>query len=316
MESDSEPLTHYEDPWMPVNCGIAGSAESAVSDARLDLWTLVLEARYVPCRVESGTSGTQLFVPREHYRQALRELKLFEEKNRDWPPLPPPVRVQEQTVLATLSILLLLATFHNITHLKIPFSGQEAIDWTALGSARAGDIIHGEWWRAVTSLTLHSGVVHLCSNLLIGGCIMMLLSREVGSGFAWSTALCAGVLGNLINAGVQLPTHVSVGASTGVFGAVGVLTALSIIRYKEMPRRRMLALGAGMALLAALGTEGEHTDLGAHFFGFASGVGFGIVVGVAADRIGRWKAFWNKLSAMASAALVTGAWWLAVRHGL
>ena len=60
--------------------------------------------------------------------------------------------------------------------------------------------------------------------------IIVSLCRELGSGLAWSLLLGSGVLGNLANACLQLPDHRSVGASTVVFGAVGILAALNLLR--------------------------------------------------------------------------------------
>lgn len=313
MEPAPFSVPDHEEQWVPVYGGddLIGHP---VPDAAVDLRALVLEARDVPYRVEPTLPGNRLLVPACHYHRALTELSLYEEENRNWPPMPPRATAENYSLLATLSILLLIATFHNVTHLNISFSGQQPIDWNAFGSARAGDIVHGEWWRAVTALTLHAGIVHLCSNLFIGGAIMMLLSREIGSGAAWGMTLAAGVSGNIINAHVQLPTHVSVGASTGVFGAVGILTALSLSRHRGMPRRRMLAVGAGLALLAALGTEGDHTDLGAHFFGFVSGAGVGMLAGFT-KGLSRSKRLWNGLFAVAGTAAVAVSWWLALRYG-
>jgi membrane associated rhomboid family serine protease len=42
-------------------------------------------------------------------------------------------------------------------------------------------------------------------------------------------------------------------------------------------RSLLLPLGAGAGLLAMLGTEGERTDLGAHFFGFLCGLALGLI---------------------------------------
>ena len=62
---------------------------------------------------------------------------------------------------------------------------------------------------------------------------------------------------------------VSIGASTAVFGALGALAVLPQLR-----RRAWVPLGAGMALLAFLGTSGR-SDLAGHLCGFAAGVALG-----------------------------------------
>jgi rhomboid protease GluP len=98
----------------------------------------------------------------------------------------------------------------------------------------------------------------------------------IGNGQAWLAVIVTGAIGNLCNILFRQQPHLSVGFSTSVFAAIGLLTGLQLGRtairsYKDL----LLPLGAGAGLLAFLGSEGVHTDLGAHFFGFISGVGGG-----------------------------------------
>ena len=284
-----------------------------LSGQRAHLWALVLESRSVPCRAERWGMGWQLLVPAEQVATARNELHLFEEENRNWPPLPPPVRRVAENTLATLSVLILLATFHNLTQLDIPFAGHDRLDWTELGMANAARILDGQWWRTITALTLHANGLHLLSNLAFGGILVVCLCRELGSGLAWSLLLGSGALGNLANALLHPPTHSSVGASTAVFGAVGILCSLSVVVYRHgLSRRWPLPFGAALALLALMGTEGKQTDLGAHLFGFLFGIGLGLAAGYWVERHGRpgWKL--NLLLACAAAGAVLWAWWEAL----
>ncbi|MRR35036.1 rhomboid family intramembrane serine protease, partial [bacterium] len=143
--------------------------------------------------------------------------------------------------------------------------------------------------------------------------LVILLCREVGSGLAWSLILGSGILGNLVNASLHFSGHVSVGASTAVFGAVGVLAATSVVRHHHhLQRRWPLPAAAGMALLTVLGTGGEHTDLGAHLFGFLWGVCLGAVAEYLVGRFGRPNPALNALLAIVSAMGVVFSWWVAV----
>ncbi len=285
----------------------------ALSERRAHLWALVLEARYLPCRIEESDIGWRLLVPAEYLDAALRELRLFVEENHNWPPPTPPARPLAENSLATLSVLILLATFHNITRLDITLFGYHLPDWTALGSADAAAIRNGQWWRLITALTLHADGVHLLSNLAIGGIFVVSLCRELGSGLAWSLLLGSGILGNLANAWVHPPDHSAVGASTAVFGAVGILAATSLVRYRHhLQRRWPLPIAAALALLALLGTEGKHTDLGSHLFGFLFGMGLGLATEYLIGKYGRPVRVVNILMAVASAVTVVMAWWAAL----
>ena len=97
---------------------------------------------------------------------------------------------------------------------------------------------------------------------------------------------CAATLANALNAAVQSPEHRSIGASTAVFAALGLLTAYTWRRgfLRETPwRGRIAPIVAGIGLLAFTGTAGENTDLTAHLFGFVAGFGGGLALARWAD---------------------------------
>ena len=300
--------------WLAIEPGeVLESSQGVDAVAKTKLWALVLHARAVPYRLETGEQGEHLLAPRDHLDAAYTELRLFEAENLHWPPPAPPVHPLADNTLATISVLLLLAIFHNFVQLEIELSSGFSPDWLHLGNAQAGKIMDGQWWRLLTALTLHADSLHLLSNLLIGGCFVILLCRELGSGLAWSLLLGAGVLGNLVNAFAQPSTHSSVGASTAVFGAVGILAAISMVRYRNTLRKRWsLPVAAALALLALLGTEGKNTDLGAHLFGFIYGGFLGLITEYLLGRYGLPGRALNALLALCSVAAVVIAWSLAI----
>jgi rhomboid protease GluP len=315
MELEPEHSETPEEGWFAIPIGrVDPTGTGALSERRARLWALVLEARYLDSRIEKGETGWQLLVPRPSFDAACSELRKFVEENRNWPPLLPPARPTIENTLPTLSVLILLATFHNITGLGITLLGRHPVDWVEIGNAHASQILSGQWWRLVTALTLHADWLHLLSNLAIGGVFVIFLCRDLGSGLAWTLLLGSGILGNLANAYVQLPSHSSVGSSTAVFGAVGILGALSVVRYRHHLRRRWpVPVAAALSLLALLGTEGKQTDLGAHLFGFLFGFGLGLLAECLVGYFGRPGRLFNALLALSSASVVLCAWWSALR---
>lgn len=302
--------------WSSIDPAQIDNSLHLLTEQRARLWCLVLDARYLPCQLLEQQGTWSVLVPPGRFAEAHRELRCFELENRHWPPPPPSSQPLVENTLATLSVLLLLATFHNITRLDVPALDGHSIDWLATGSANAARILEGEWWRLVTALTLHSGVVHLVGNLSIGGIFVLLLCRDLGSGLAWTLLLSAGVSGNALNASTQAGSHVSIGASTTVFGAVGILAALSLVRYHHHRQRRWgLPVAAALALLAILGTEGKQTDLGAHLFGFLAGILIGYVTGRLIARFGRPRRMLNALLALLSGVIVVAAWLTAIAAG-
>ena len=300
--------------WVPIppelDDGLAGESLTREQDHS---WRLVLAAREIPYRSQTSDGRRQLLVPPAFYRRACRELRTYERDNRDWPPPPPPARPLHENRATTLWVLILLAMFHNITvsHTASPLN--LGIDWSALGNAHAGKILTGEWWRLFTALTLHAGPLHLFGNLVIGGIFMTRLCRLLGSGYAWLLVLLGGASGNLLNALVQDSGHRSIGASTAVFAAVGLLATINMLHYRrQLWRRWPLPVAAALGLLALLGSSGENTDIGAHLFGLLCG----IMLALPAFKLTRHgfaqRPGINRALAGLSLLLVVVAWWLAL----
>ena len=97
----------------------------------------------------------------------------------------------------------------------------------------------GEWWRPFTALFLHADLGHLLGNLASGALFGMLVSKSIGPLKAWAMILLSGAVGNLITSAVTFPEpFTSIGASTAVFGALAILSALE-------PAEVQRAIGAG-----------------------------------------------------------------------
>jgi membrane associated rhomboid family serine protease len=244
---------------------------------RLRDWSLVLEARRVPYKVRSAGRGETILVPPTFAERALREVASFERENPEGLPekAAPVFRARAQWPAAWLPLALLML-FHLLTRTSVPSWGLYRPYWLRHGAADAEKILDGSWWRAATALTLHGDAAHLVSNVVVGGVLAWLVLREVGAGAGWAGIMLAGVAGNLLTAWVLGPGHLSVGFSTAVFGAAGMLAGLSGLRPARRRPLRFAPLAAGLGLLAMLGAGGENTDLTAHLFGFAAGVPAGL----------------------------------------
>jgi membrane associated rhomboid family serine protease len=178
-----------------------------------------------------------------------------------------------------------------------------ATAWVERGGADAARIVRGEWWRAATALTLHADAGHAAGNAIALGLLLWALARRLGPAPATWLALAAGIAGNAATALLVRGGHLSVGASTAVFGALGALSAL------HAPRRRAwLALASGVALLGLLGT-GERSDLFAHLLGFVAGVVQGLALRRAAPPR---RSAAQPVLALAAAVLLALAWWRAL----
>ncbi|HET9594455.1 MAG TPA: rhomboid family intramembrane serine protease, partial [Anaeromyxobacteraceae bacterium] len=190
----------------------------------------------------------------------------------------------------------------------LAFTGLALLDrsgaWRERGAADAARILDGEWWRAATALTLHADAGHVAGNVAALAFVLWALAHRLGPAAAAWLALGSGLAGNAATALLAPRGHVSVGASTAVFGALGALVVLSGRR-----RRGWLALASGVALLGLLGA-GERADLLAHLLGFAAGAALALP---ARTRAPPRRSALQPLIALSAAAPLALAWWRALR---
>jgi membrane associated rhomboid family serine protease len=142
------------------------------------------------------------------------------------------------------------------------------------GGLLAGDILQGgEWWRPTTALTLHADVGHLVANLVAGVFVTLALAQRIGGANAVLWTLSAGIIGNILAALIRhQSTILSIGASTAVFGALGVLCALpGVLRHLGRNRVSWIPLATGIVVLGIYGSGDAQTDVLAHITGFFAG---------------------------------------------
>lgn len=269
------------------------------------IWSLVLSSRHI---IHSTTSGPRLLVPPDLAVQAVAEIMAYEKENcLRSRPLPTAVNTLGLTLLPIFAFLLVLL-WSDTLDLGLRLTLKQA------GLAHAGLIYEGQWWRCVTALFLHADSPHLVSNLAALIFLAPFVARGLGSGLTWAFFLISGALGNAMNAWVQASTHVSLGASTAVFGLIGVLAGQSAwIEPGQRKKALLRVFGFGLGFLALLGAGGgeARVDLGAHFFGLLAGLGPGVMFGCWK----KWKLYFfqvNILAALLTMGLTAGAWYLAI----
>jgi membrane associated rhomboid family serine protease len=249
------------------------------SDPRLaEEWELVLLAQGLSPRMNRSRDGVVLSVPEGEISRARAALAAYELEN---PPkvAEEPVAFSDSFAASTLAGLLILA-FFSVTVLT-----DAKMAWFERGSADAHKILDGELWRALTALTLHADVAHALSNAVALALFLGIVSSVLGTGVGCLGVLLAGAGGNIANALVHASPHVSIGASTAVFAAVGLLGGLGMRRTTVFRgRRAWLPAAAALALLGLLGTGGERVDVWAHLCGFLAGAVLGVFAATVALR--------------------------------
>lgn len=268
---------------------------------------LVLEAVQVPCEIVVDGAGYALIVPAAFSAAAAEQLMHYDAEN---PPrtLKPAPRITYQNALPGIVgywlVVCLVAGLATSS-----FFGS---DWYFVGRIDGELLRAGEWWRTITAMTLHSGVRHLAGNLVFGTLFGLFAGRLLGPGVAWLAVVLAGAAGNAVNTLLLDSAHRSVGASTAVFAALGLIAGF-VWRGKLMAQDRwpyrIGPIVGGLALLMYTGTGGPNTDVGAHLMGFIAGGAAGLLPAPKRDRL--VSAGLQSRAGVAALALVVAAWALA-----
>jgi len=239
---------------------------------------LVLSAAHIPHQMIDDGVSAALLVPAEYSAAAVEQLQLYDDENPPVVPKPQKRVTYQDAVPGVIGYFLVVCTVAGLAGYS--YLG---LDWFAAGRVDGNLIRNGEWWRTITALTLHSGPRHLVGNLVFGIFFGIFAGRLLGSGVAWLAIVVAGAMGNAANTLLLESTHRSIGASTAVFAALGLVAGF-VWRGQLMSQDRWSyrygPIVGGLALLMFTGTGGPDTDIGAHLLGFVCGFGTGMLLTV------------------------------------
>lgn len=154
-------------------------------------------------------------------------------------------------------------------------NGKELLEW---GANRRFETMNGDWWRLVTSMFLHGGVMHLflniCGLVLAAIFVEPILGRRNYAILYIISGICASLASIW-----WFSNTVSVGASGAIFGLYGAI--LGLLLTNAFPKGgkkgmfKMIGIYVGINLLFGL-TGG--IDNAAHIGGLLSGGLLGIIL--------------------------------------
>ncbi len=166
------------------------------------------------------------------------------------------------------------------------------------GADNAGNVlIYGEWWRIVTAMFVHVGIIHLATNMWCLWNLGLLAEPLMGSFGVFAVYILTGAAGNLLSTFYSWmnPIHdpsgaifyqAGAGASGAVFGIAGALIILLKSKRLPVPPEELKRLRKSVIYFAVLnlvigfsvnfgsGFTGVYVDNSAHLGGFATGLLF------------------------------------------
>ena len=260
------------------------SAFNRLSREDVETYGLVLLSHGIVHRAVQGDDGWELRVDPERLLEAQRLIEQYRAENPTEPDPPDDAFLDYKRSLAGVWGAALLAVVHVYV-----YTVADTYFLRGALAASAGRILGGDWYRAATALLLHADAVHLLGNMAGIAILGSAVCSVMGWGMGWLAILSSGIGGNVMNALVYRAGHSSIGASTAVFGALGILSVWQALRRTGKPGlniKTLMPLGAGVALLGFMGSS-AHTDVLAHLFGFLSGIAIGGLYGATVrERLG------------------------------
>jgi membrane associated rhomboid family serine protease len=245
-----------------------------LSDKDVNTCLVILAAAGIAYRITGQPGDWTVWVDEADSEPAIAEVGKYFQENKNFPDEIGNWSGFSRNIQAGFgAALIFLAVQVYINH-----HGGVAVYSEKFG-ASASAILDGEVFRIVTALMIHSDAMHLISNMAALVLLFTVVCSVWGSGVASFCLLASGALGNYLTALIYRTSHVSIGSSTAVFGALGMLIVhqvFSSVRHATGRMKAWLPIGAGLCLLG-LFSEGAHTDILAHLFGLGSGMAIGVV---------------------------------------
>lgn len=246
--------------------------------------SLVLQSMSLWHMTRPGLGGWIILVRDQDYRRAARAIDRYEEENKDWPPPKWRDRLRYPASSTFVLVMSAMVLFFLVTG---PVRGGS--EWFAAGRSDSSLVLFEEPWRVVTALTLHADGPHVIGNAISGVVFGSAVQRRLGPGGGALAILASGAVGNFANAvyyHLEGLHHRSIGASTAMMGAIGILAASQVFALRRAPKNAkrkwfdyLVPIVGGFALLGAIGASPD-SDLGAHGFGLGAGLLVGAVAGV------------------------------------
>jgi len=148
----------------------------------------------------------------------------------------------------------------------------------------------GDWWRLITCLFVHGGIIHIAFNMWCLWDLGALCESLYGHWTFGAVYLISG-LGASVTSLAWHPNGLSVGASGAIFGLAGALIAAYYLGEFSMPRAAVMgslkSIVAFVGYNLVFGAMIGQTDNAAHVGGLVTGLVLGALIAKGAPDPGR-----------------------------
>ncbi|KAF5037552.1 Rhomboid family protein [anaerobic digester metagenome] len=127
-------------------------------------------------------------------------------------------------ILVNLNILIFVIMVFSGISIVSP-SGKELLEFGAL---RRSEVMNGEYWRLLSSVFVHGGLMHLFMNLFGIGITCFLIEPVLGRWKTFLIYLVSGIGASITS--ILYHEIISVGASGAIFGMMGTMLALLLTK--------------------------------------------------------------------------------------
>ncbi|MGM7688820.1 rhomboid family intramembrane serine protease [Staphylococcus felis] len=138
-----------------------------------------------------------------------------------------------------------------------------------LGALSHFNVVHGEWYRLITSMFLHLDFEHLIFNMFSLYIFGKIVEANIGYWQMLVVYFFSGIFGNIVSLAL-LPSGFSVGASGAIFGLLGAIFALMVISQR-FTRKALLQSIAAILIMAVITLLVRNVNIVAHLAGVMGG---------------------------------------------
>lgn len=269
-----------------------------------DIWNVVVDGRTIRFRTRRGQTGAKgrpfLFLCRDAAEAAAvaallptrQDAEFFEARDFSAKLIALPGAASPWTCVTNLLVALNVAVF-----ILMGFLGAGWLEATNLmpyilyGANNGGATTDGEWWRLVTCMFMHYGVIHLAMNMWALFQTGHLLERLLGRALYTLVYLGSGIIAGFASIFWNGDRIWSAGASGAVFGVYGALLGYMLREKHALPRSVFQPIIKSTLFFAGYnvlyGLAHPRIDNSAHVGGFLSGIVLGWLIALPVDPAAR-----------------------------